>query len=192
VQDEDPHHAELTLLDRIRARDPSALTALDALYRPSLLGFARRLAGELGTAEDAVQEALLALWTHPPELRARGNLRAWLVTTTRHALYRRRLKDQRAALPEDLLELGAAAGWGDPELGRHVEATLARRDCLEHALARLPVDDREILGLVDIEELSLDETATALGIGLAATKSRLHRARLKLLAAVRKEQCHAG
>lgn len=192
MQDEDPHVAELKLLARLRLRDASALATIDALHREPVLGFARRLAGERGAAEDAVQEAFLALWSHPPELRERGTLRAWLVTTTRHALYRRRLKDQRAALPEDLVQLGAAAGWGDPQLGQKVEATLARRDCLEHALSRLPVDDREILGLVDIEEFSLDETATTLGLGLAATKSRLHRARLKLLAAVRKEECHAG
>ena len=55
------------------------------------------------------------------------------------------------------------------------------------ALTSLSPDDREVLLLRDVEGLSGEETAHTLGVDLAAMKSRLHRARLRLAAACRKE-----
>ena len=65
-----------------------------------------------------------------------------------------------------------------------MDAALAR-DEVERALAMLPDDEREVLVLRELEELSGDETARLLGLSLPAMKSRLHRARIHLAAALR-------
>jgi RNA polymerase sigma-70 factor (ECF subfamily) len=85
-----------------------------------------------------------------------------------------------------LPELGEAAGWGDqnPEEGA---LRSERRGCLARALEALGPEEREILVLRELEELTGEETAAALGIGLAAMKSRLHRARLRLAAQLRRD-----
>ncbi len=58
---------------------------------------------------------------------------------------------------------------------------------VRHALAQLDDDDRDALALVDVEGLSIEEAAAALSLSVAAVKSRLHRARLRFVAALRKE-----
>lgn len=84
-----------------------------------------------------------------------------------------------------LPELGEAAGWGDrnPEEG---VLRSQRRECLARALEALGPEEREILVLRELEELTGEATAAALGIGLATMKSRLHRARLRLAAELRR------
>jgi RNA polymerase sigma-70 factor (ECF subfamily) len=56
---------------------------------------------------------------------------------------------------------------------------------MELALGQLDEEEREVVVLRDLEGLSGEETAAALGVSLAAMKSRLHRARLRLVAAVK-------
>jgi RNA polymerase sigma-70 factor (ECF subfamily) len=68
---------------------------------------------------------------------------------------------------------------------------LEEREWLARALARLSQADREVLILRDLEGLSGEETAAALGVTVRAMKSRLHRARLRLAAQLR-EGRHAG
>lgn len=188
MQDEGERLAELTLLGRLRSGDRAALGEVDRRHRAGLLAAMRRLGGDAALAEDAVQEALVALWTHPPEDRPSGSLRAWLTVAARHALTRRWHHDARPSASVEVL--GIAAGWGDPALGARVESALASRQCLERGFARLSPEAREVLVLVDIEEVPLAESAAAVGVTLAALKSRLHRARLELIAALTREDCH--
>ena len=79
-------------------------------------------------------------------------------------------------------ELGVEAGWGAED----ALEVLARKDALRQAMATLDPEDQEILTLRELEGLSGPEAAEVLGLSLAAMKSRLHRARLKLAAALRK------
>ena len=90
-------------------------------------------------------------------------------------------KMPRAPLPE----LGEAAGWGSESPEAEV-LRAERRARLARALDALAPEDREVLVLRDLEELTGEETAAALGLSLAAMKSRLHRARLRLAAQLRR------
>lgn len=200
MQDEGERQDELRLLARLRERDRSALQEVDAAYRAGLIAALTRIAHDQALAEDAVQEALLALWSHPPEPRSDTSLRAWLLVTARHALNRRWQRDTRAnpfagsasrTRDVSLETLGLEAGWGSQELGQRAEQALASRQCLERGFAKLLPESREVLVLVDIEELPLEESAVVIGVSLAALKSRLHRARLQLIAALTREDCHA-
>lgn len=173
------------------AGDAPAFELLLARHRASLVRWATRSAGDAALAEDAVQEALTAAWRSAAAFRGDGSVRGWLCTMVRHALGRQlaRRRHVDSEDPATLEVLGARAGWGDPTLGARVESVVASRECLEHAFSRLAGGDREILALVDIEGASLDEATEALDLTLAAVKSRLHRARLKLVAALSEEDC---
>jgi len=190
VQDEGERNDELRLLRRIHERDQAALAEVDLHHRGGIILAMRRMAGDAALAEDAVQEAFLSLWTHPPELRPGGSLRAWLLVAARHALIRRWQRDTRGRAEVAVATLGLEAGWGSPERGARAEAALASRQCLERGFSKLGPEAREVLVLIDVEELPLAEAAVAVGLTLSALKSRLHRARLELIAALTREDCH--
>lgn len=83
-------------------------------------------------------------------------------------------------------ELGLQAGWGgdDPEA---LAVAAEHRERLAAALARLAPEDREVITLRDLDGVPGEQTASMLGVNVAAMKSRLHRARMTLAAEVRKE-----
>ena len=147
---------------------------------PAIDIFAREL-------EDAVQETFIAAWRSAGSFHGTGTVRSWLLSIARNIeRHQRRL---RVNEPTDFVPLDALAeraGWGcDPAETRRVAAALAR-DVLDHALADLPADEREVLVLRELEGLSGEETADMLLLTVPAMKSRLHRARLHLAAAVRR------
>jgi RNA polymerase sigma-70 factor (ECF subfamily) len=136
----------------------------------------------LADAEDALQEAFLAAWKNAGSYRGGPSARAWIMTIARNAL--RRAHRRRAGEPVDfepIGELGLQAGWGRDEA---LEG-LARREVLERALDAIDGEAREVLVLRDLEGFSGDEVSEMLGISTAAMKSRLHRARLRFVSALR-------
>ncbi|MEO1173308.1 MAG: RNA polymerase sigma factor [Myxococcota bacterium] len=135
-------------------------------------------------ADDLFQETMLAALGGPPLVTVTSP-RAWLFTIARHAAIR--LGRKRAGEPErlePLLELGQEAGWGrtDPE----TDAIASQdRHSLQRALEDLNAADREVVLLRDIEELSVRETAAIMETTEAAVRTRLHRARLRLMKRMR-------
>jgi RNA polymerase sigma-70 factor (ECF subfamily) len=180
------------LVAAIAGGDRRAFEVLVCRYDQRLFRFARSLVRSDAEAEDVVQETFLSSWRSltategAPEL---SSVRGWLYAICRHAAYRRGRR--RAGQPaeheplESLVTLGAQAGWGSEEAPEQLSAALESRDVVRRALLTLSDEDRDIVWLRDIGELSGEEAAEVLGISLAAEKSRLHRARLKLLAALR-------
>lgn len=138
----------------------------DVLYR-----FAYRMTGSRPLAEDVVQEAYLALWRKPgaydPQ---RGEVRAFLLGIARNLILKR-WRDER---PHEELE-------ADSSICPPVDLPAGERAAfVAKAIGLLPPLQRETLILAEYEEMSLDEIARATGAELAATKSRLHRARENL------------
>ena len=167
------------------ALDADALQALIVEHGPSCLRLAKALTKDAALAEDIVQQSFLAAFRASGGLRKIDSARSWLLTITRHTAYRVLKKEAHHREPP-LLDLGVAAGWGseDPE----ATAIAAERKLVLHAaLDSLAESDREILVLRDLEQLDGAETAEILGIGVRAMKSRLHRARLRLAVALRRE-----
>lgn len=140
---------------------------------PGLRRYARALTGDPGRADDLVQDTLeraLTKWS----LWRPGNLRAWLFSIMHNVF----VNQIRANQPVDLL--------GDDDLPALAtppkqEEALALRD-LEAALQRLPAEQREVLLLVGLEELTYAETAKVLGIPAGTVMSRLSRGRERLRA----------
>lgn len=162
-----------------------ALEALVAEHEAAVFRYAMALVRRREDAEEVLQDVFIALMRYAGAFRGDASLRTWLLTVTRNAAFRRRKETaKRAEEPLDLDALGSAAGWGaaDPEL---LAMRAERREELERALAGLGEEDREMILLRDLEGLSGRETADMLGLSMAAMKSRLHRARLRLAAALR-------
>jgi len=138
---------------------------------PRLRRYARALVGELDHADDLVQDTLERAWSKLHLYRSGTDLRAWLFTVM-HNVHVNRLRALRPtdSLDENLLQLQQGATQSD---------ALDIRD-LDRALALLPVEQREALLLVALEDMSYDETARTLGIPIGTVMSRLSRAREKL------------
>ena len=133
---------------------------------PRLRRYARALAGDRIAADDLVQDTLERAWSKFHLYRRGTDLRAWLFTVM-HNVYVNQLRALRpvAPLDEDMPELAQPARETD---------TLTLRD-LDAAIRRLPPDQREVLLLVALEEMSYDEAAGTLGIPIGVSAPRLAR-----------------
>jgi len=182
--------ADAELLAMIGQGSRSAAESFAARHLDAVWRYARRMGIDAVRADDVTQEVFVSAFRAASGFRGVGSARAWLFTIARNAWrqsLRRRVGQPSLmeALPDDdgLGALGAAAGWGaDPEVASVAAEDSARLDA---ALLCLREADREIVVLRDIEGLDTAEAAAALGITPTAAKVRLHRARLRLMAALR-------
>ena len=140
---------------------------------PRLRRYARALVGDRTTADDLVQDTLERAWAKLHLYRRGTDLRAWLFTVM-HNVHVNRIRATRATDPldDEMPELA------QPQ--REPDALLIRD--LDRAIGRLPADQRSVLLLVTLEEMSYDEVARTLGIPIGTVMSRLSRAREKLRA----------
>ncbi len=169
-------------MDAIRhaAFSEEVLRHVDRLYR-----YARLLTHDAAWAEDLVQQTILQAYEHADQLRPEGNCRGWLFAILRN-LYRttrRRLSAGSSAPIARAAEslVGVEAELYPPPLTP--EALVQREltiDAIERAIGELPALYREILILVDLEELKYEEVALVVECAVGTVKSRLYRARNRL------------
>lgn len=138
---------------------------------PRLRRYARALTGERIAADDLVQDTLERAWKKLHLFRAGTDLRAWLFTVM-HNVYVNQVRTARVPISDDeeLAEL--------PDRQKEADG-LSIRD-LDRAIRRLPDEQREVLLLVALEDMSYEETARTLEIPIGTVMSRLSRAREKL------------
>ncbi|HEV8550779.1 MAG TPA: sigma-70 family RNA polymerase sigma factor [Polyangiaceae bacterium] len=174
--------AESALLEKARVGDDAALERLIELYAPRLLRFGRKLCANEHDAEDVVQQTLLSLTHHLAEYRGEGQLSTWLFSIARHHCIKHRTRGA-AAVPTEPMERGGLEIAGPSQHSPEAEFSREELDrALEAAILALEPAQREVLVLRDVEGLTAPEVAGALGIGVDAVKSRLHRARKALRA----------
>ncbi len=167
------------LVQEIAAGERAAFDLLVERHGDALFRFAARTCASERDAEDAVQDALLAVWRGAGTFRGDAPARTWIYRVVLHACRRR--SRRRSGEPYVQAPIDAAADH--PHEVASAEDRLAAREvgaALAKAMEELAPEEREILLLRDVEALSGTETADVLGLGLAAMKSRLHRARLAL------------
>lgn len=180
------------LIARIKEHDRGAMDVLVGRYAGPLFRYARGIAGGDATlAEDALQETFVAVWRHAGSFRGTGSsgARAWLYTITRNAVRHEGKKRGKVQESPDEPTNGEvsleAAGFGSTSTS--FEQAIESKERVHKALAGLLDHEREVVLLVDVSGLSVEEAAGALELSLAATKSRLHRARLRLMALLSSE-----
>jgi RNA polymerase sigma-70 factor (ECF subfamily) len=143
-----------------------------AAHIPRLRRYARALAGDSHRADDLVQDTLERALTKFHLWRHGSDLRAWMFAIM-HNVFINQLKARRELALDEATEASLeSAVQSDP---------LELRD-LDAALRQLPVDQREVLLLVGLEQLSYAEVSKALSIPVGTVMSRLSRGRERLRA----------
>ena len=143
-----------------------------AAHIPRLRRYARALTGDAWAADDLVQDTLERALAKFHLWRRGSDLRAWMFAIM-HNVFVNQLKQRRElALDEEAEAALESAPRADP---------LELRD-LDAALRRLPAEQREVLLLVGLEQLSYTEASQALGVPVGTVMSRLSRGRERLSA----------
>lgn len=169
---------------RAQAGDRAAMQAVLLRVAPMVRRFARRMCRHDADADDVLQDTLVAVTKHLPAFEGRSALSSWVFSLARTACSRRRRGvGARPTLGLDALE--PRPSDAPSPLAEAEQRELAR--VLDDALRALSDEHREVIVLRDVEGLSTAEAAEALGLGVDALKSRLHRARAALRASV--ERC---
>lgn len=177
---------ELTLVHRAREGDTTAFNDLVRRYERKIYRLAMNITQNAEDAEDVLQETFLKAYEHLGDFQGNSKFYTWLVRiAVNEALMKlRKRKSDRTVPLDEPVETGEEtvvreiAVWDqDPET-KYSQEELS--GILKEAIESLRPAFRTVFVLRDIEELSTEETAQALGISVPAVKSRLLRARLQL------------
>lgn len=165
-------HLDHELVERAAAGDLDAFAELVRAYERRVASVLYRLLDDPRDVEEATQDVFVQAWRNLGRFRGDAQLFTWLYRiAVNEALMRRRRKRPDV---QELDERLAAAP--DPEPGL--------RDLLVRELAALPFEHRAAVVLRDVEGLTNAEVAEALGVSVAAAKSRIHRGRMQVRAAI--------
>jgi RNA polymerase sigma-70 factor (ECF subfamily) len=177
---------ETDLVERARSGDQQAFSTLVTQYERKIYRLALNITRNEEDAEDVLQEAFLKAYEHLDRFEGHSKFYTWLVRiAVNEALMKlRKRKGDRTVSLDEPMETGEEtvtreiAVWEDNPEQRYSQEEM--QAILDDAVASLKPDFRTVFTLRDIEELSTEETAEALGISIPAVKSRLLRARLAL------------
>ena len=169
------------LVKRAQHGDKEAFGLVAADLATRFLAVSRRILRDIGLAEDATQQALVAIWRDLPQLRDPARFDAWSYRLLVHACYAegrrsRQWSPNLRILPADEL---AASGGVD---------TIIHRDELETAIRRLSVDHRTVLVLHHFADIPAELVAQILDIPIGTVYSRLHHAMRAMRAALDAEE----
>jgi RNA polymerase sigma-70 factor (ECF subfamily) len=185
-QDRSP---EPLLIQRILAGEVDVFHDLIRPYERGAFIVAYSILRNRDDAEEAVQQAMLNIFTHLNQLAEADKFKAWAmrVVENESKMYRRK---RREHLYETIPEAGDIADDDKPirprqfadwrDLPSDVVEQKEVREAIASALTELPEIYREVFVLRDMQHLDVAETAQVLGLGESAVKTRLHRARLMM------------
>ena len=139
---------------------------------PRLRRYARALVGERYAADDLVQDTLERAWSKYYQWRQGSDLRAWLFAIM-HNVFVNQVRSRRARTETAMEEVPVIAV-------RATQSDAIELADLDRALRLLPEDQREVLLLVTVEEMTYEEASRALSVPIGTVMSRLSRARERL------------
>lgn len=164
------------VVERARGGDREAFASLVGQVSDSLYAVAFRILRETGSAEDALQNALVKTWQQLPHLRDVDRFEAWVHRILVHACYAEFRRRRQFAANVRVIDVHRS---GESDGSR----VLADRDELDRAFRQIPLDQRAVFVLHHYVGLPLVEVAETLGIPAGTARSRLHYA-TQLLRAV--------
>jgi RNA polymerase sigma-70 factor (ECF subfamily) len=177
---------EAQMIAKILAGDSQLFHELIRPYERRVYVMALSFLHNEADAEDTAQEAFLKAFRNLSSFRGEAKFGTWLVSITLNEA-RSRIRSRNTMKMESLDEPPDDHGPTSPYLLRDWKEipseALERKEVrllLEQAITGLPLIYREVFQLRDIDQLSINEAAAALGISIAAVKVRLHRARMML------------
>ena len=168
--------------------DHAAFRALADRHAAYLLRVAMSLVGNEADAEDVVQHTLVGAYKGLSGFRGGSSVKTWLTgIAVRQAARFRRTRSRDKALSISAAS-GDDAGAGEalgPQTPSAAAAVESRIDA-QTVLAKLSAEHRQVIVLRELEGLSYEEMADALGVPRGTVESRLHRARAELKEALRR------
>lgn len=180
---------ERLLIRRLRERDEKAFREIVELYGDLVFNLTYRMLGNREEAEDLAQEVFISVFKHIDKFRGDSKFTTWLYRiTANHCKNRikylsRRHDRRRSEYDETLHQQGVEAGLTAPSRvarpDKHLEGVQLER-LMQVCLAELESDQRILIVLRDIEELSYGEICNITNLPEGTVKSRLHRARAAL------------
>jgi RNA polymerase sigma-70 factor (ECF subfamily) len=178
---------EATLVAEAKEGNAEAFTVLVNQYERNIFRLALNITSNKEDAEDVLQETFLKAYTHLGRFQGNSRFYIWVVRiAVNESLMklRKRRSDRQVSLDEKLetdddgLLPREIVDWGDNPEQRYAKTEW--QEILAEATQTLEPAFRTVFTLRDVEQLSTEETAEALGLSVPAVKSRLLRARLKL------------
>jgi RNA polymerase sigma-70 factor (ECF subfamily) len=186
IEGENEQHPDVALVERVRAGDISAYDTLVRKYERQVFRIAQHITQNREDAEDVMQDAFLKAYEKLDQFQGNSKFYTWLVRiAVNESLMRLRkrrtgkmvsidedLETDEGTVPRDL------ADWApDPEQN-YTQTELGQ--ILEKTIKGLPPGFKVVFELRDVQGLSTEDTAEALGLSVPAVKSRLLRVRLQL------------
>lgn len=165
------------LVERARDGDRAAFTDLVSAAAPWMSRLAVLMLRDSERAKDAIQESLIRAWRDLPSLRDPDRFEAWQRQLLVRSCIDELRRGRRLSVEVELLDDDHVAA-ADPS------GSIADREALERGFHRLDAEQRALVVLHYYQGLPLDEAATTLRIPIGTAKSRLHRARATLRAAL--------
>jgi len=177
---------ESVLVDAARKGDIGAFESLVKRYDRNVFRIAQHITQNREDAEDVVQDAFLKAYQNLGQFQGQSKFYTWLVRiAVNEALMRlrRRRPERMVSLDEDVKTEEDSmpreiADWSPNPEQQYTQGEL--KDIWSRTIQGLPASFRTVFVLRDVEGLSTEETADALGLSIPAVKSRLLRARLQL------------
>lgn len=177
---------ESALVAKAREGDGSAFSELVSHYERKIFRLAKQITQNDEDAEDVLQEAFLKAYEHLPGFQGQSKFYTWIVriAVNESLMKLRKRKSDRTVPLDEPVETGEdsmmreIAVWDEDPEQKYSREELGT--ILDEAVTSLRPAFRTVFVLRDIEEMSTEETASALGISVPAVKSRLLRARLQL------------
>ena len=165
------------LVVRAQNGDEEAFASLAVAAGDRLHAVAHRILRDIDLAEDATQQALLAVWRDLPQLRDPARFDAWSYRLLVRACYTEARRTRRWAPNLRLLPVDVASATDD-------SGPVVDRDQLERGFRRLSVEHRAVVVLHHYLDMPLEEVAETLGVPVGTVRSRLHHAMRGLRAAL--------
>ena len=176
---------EPILVAAAKAGDISAFDTLVNRYERKIFRLTQNITQNREDAEDAMQEAFLKAFEHLGDFEGNSRFYTWLVRiAVNQALMKLRRRRSNIVSLDEEIDTGEdmmpreIEDWGPSPIERYEQTEMGQ--ILSKVIGELDPSFRIVFQLRDIEQLSTEETAEALGLSVPAVKSRLLRARLKL------------
>lgn len=182
-------HSERALVERLQAGDEQAFVTLVQRYQPQMVNLALTFVPTRAVAEEVVQDAWLGVVRGIDRFAGRSTLRTWLFHIVINRARSAGAKENRQNKPTDVEALedpsrfNAEGGWASPppHWSEEVEdrmAAAALTEAVHRAISELPLIQRQVVTLRDVNGLSSTEVCQLLSLPEAHVRVLLHRGRV--------------
>lgn len=191
-----PEGREAQLVEQLKRRDEAAFNELVRLYQERVFRLVLRMLGDRSEAEDVAQEVFITVFKSIDGFRGDSKLSTWLYrVATNHCKNRIKYLDRRArGKKKELDELAEHGALESASMGTSAQVARPDQQAEAHeiemivraAIMELDEDQRVLVIMRDVENMSYEEIQHETGLPEGTVKSRLHRARLALAKAVQR------